>query len=126
MFDGTYSPPEVGSGSQPKHKKGQGLVEYALILALVSVAVIVILAMVGPAITQYFMDVRCTLQWKGSGRAFTAASAPGPNASGEWRTDNYKFIFGDYMDGTTAYCGLQNKPNARPAFPASGYTEPTD
>jgi Flp pilus assembly pilin Flp len=109
MFDGTYSPREVGSGSQPKHEKGQGLVEYALILALVSIAVIVILIMVGPAITQYFMDTKCTLEWKNSGRAFTAASAPGANASGEWRTDSYKFILSDYMNGQAVWCGLQNR-----------------
>jgi pilus assembly protein Flp/PilA len=42
--------------SYPK-EKGQGLVEYALILVLVAVVVIVILAMLGPAIGNIFSNV---------------------------------------------------------------------
>jgi len=38
-------------------EKGQGLVEYALILVLVAVVVIVILALVGPAIGNIFSNV---------------------------------------------------------------------
>ncbi len=38
-------------------EKGQGLVEYALILVLVVVVVIVILALLGPAIAQIFSNV---------------------------------------------------------------------
>ena len=38
-------------------EKGQGLVEYALILVLVAVVVIVILSMLGPAIGQVFEDI---------------------------------------------------------------------
>jgi len=126
MVDWTYSQERVGSPNRRGRQKGQGLVEYALILALVAVAVVIILLSVGPAITQYFMDVNCTLKWKGSGRAFTSASAPAANPSGFWTTDNYKFILSDYQNGQSAYCGLQNKPNARPAFPSSSYTEPND
>jgi pilus assembly protein Flp/PilA len=37
-----------------KDNKGQGLVEYALILVLVAVVVIVILALLGPAIGNVF------------------------------------------------------------------------
>jgi pilus assembly protein Flp/PilA len=37
--------------------KGQGLVEYALILVLVAVVVIVILALVGPAIGNIFSNI---------------------------------------------------------------------
>jgi pilus assembly protein Flp/PilA len=37
--------------------KGQGLVEYALILVLVAVVVIVILALLGPAIGKIFSNV---------------------------------------------------------------------
>ena len=40
-----------------KDNKGQGLVEYALILVLVAVVVIVILALLGPAIGQVFSSV---------------------------------------------------------------------
>jgi len=35
-------------------EKGQGLVEYALILVLVAVVVIVILSLLGPAIENYY------------------------------------------------------------------------
>ena len=38
-------------------EKGQGLVEYALILVLVAVVVIVILAILGPAIGEIFSEV---------------------------------------------------------------------
>jgi pilus assembly protein Flp/PilA len=40
-----------------KKEKGQGLVEYALILVLVAVVVIVILALLGPAIGRVFSNV---------------------------------------------------------------------
>jgi len=38
-------------------EKGQGLVEYALILILVAVVVIVILALLGPSIARIFSNV---------------------------------------------------------------------
>ncbi len=38
-------------------EKGQGLVEYALILVLVAIVVIVILAILGPAIGKVFSDI---------------------------------------------------------------------
>jgi pilus assembly protein Flp/PilA len=38
-------------------EKGQGLVEYALILVLVAVVVIVILALLGPAIGNIFSTI---------------------------------------------------------------------
>jgi pilus assembly protein Flp/PilA len=38
-------------------EKGQGLVEYALILVLVAVVVIVILALLGPAVGKIFSNV---------------------------------------------------------------------
>ena len=40
-----------------KDNKGQGLVEYALILVLVAVVVIVILALLGPAIGNVFSNI---------------------------------------------------------------------
>lgn len=39
------------------HEKGQGLVEYALILVLVVLVVIVVLAILGPAIGDVFSNV---------------------------------------------------------------------
>ncbi|MCC6188854.1 MAG: pilus assembly protein [Anaerolineales bacterium] len=38
-------------------EKGQGLVEYALILVMVALIVIVILALLGPAVGQVFSDI---------------------------------------------------------------------
>lgn len=40
-----------------KDHKGQGLVEYALILVLVAIVVIVILALLGPAIGDVFSNL---------------------------------------------------------------------
>jgi len=40
-----------------QREKGQGLVEYALILVLVAVVVIVILSLLGPAIGNVFSNV---------------------------------------------------------------------
>jgi pilus assembly protein Flp/PilA len=38
-------------------EKGQGLVEYALILVLVSIVVIVVLAILGPSISNIFQNI---------------------------------------------------------------------
>ncbi len=42
---------------RPHSEKGQGLVEYALILVLVAVVVIVILALLGPSIGNIFSNI---------------------------------------------------------------------
>ena len=42
-------------------EKGQGLVEYALILVLVAIVVIVILTLVGPAVGNIFSEIVETL-----------------------------------------------------------------
>lgn len=42
-------------------EKGQGLVEYALILVLVSIVVIVVLALLGPAIGNIFSTIMSSL-----------------------------------------------------------------
>ncbi len=46
-------------------RRGQGLVEYALILALVAVAVIVILTILGPSIGNLFSTTVCGVQSAG-------------------------------------------------------------
>lgn len=38
-------------------RKGQGLVEYALILALIVIVVIAVLSIIGPAIGNIFSDI---------------------------------------------------------------------
>jgi pilus assembly protein Flp/PilA len=61
-------PPEATTGKSTDRKvvtnmlfapkeRGQGLVEYALILVLVAVVVIVILALLGPAIGNVFSNI---------------------------------------------------------------------
>jgi pilus assembly protein Flp/PilA len=48
---------EVNAMLYAPKEKGQGLVEYALILVLVAVVVIVILALLGPAIGNVFSNI---------------------------------------------------------------------
>ena len=48
--------------AQRRKEKGQGLVEYALILVLVSITVIALLSFLGTSINQIFEDVADTLQ----------------------------------------------------------------
>ena len=43
-------------------EKGQGLVEYALILVLVSVVVLAVLLILGPIIGNVFSEINSTLQ----------------------------------------------------------------
>jgi pilus assembly protein Flp/PilA len=47
-------------------EKGQGLVEYALILVLVAIVVIVVLALLGPAIGQIFSNIMDALNGTGA------------------------------------------------------------
>lgn len=50
-----------------KGKKGQGLVEYALILVLVAIVVMIILALLGPAIGNVFSNIVAALEDVGGG-----------------------------------------------------------
>ncbi len=45
----------------PRQEKGQGLVEYALVLVLVAVVVIAILTVLGPQIGNVFSRITCGL-----------------------------------------------------------------
>ena len=40
-----------------RHQAGQGLVEYAMVLMLVAIVVIVVLALLGPAVGNMFSNV---------------------------------------------------------------------
>jgi len=40
-----------------KEEKGQGMVEYALIIGLVAIVVIAVLVLLGPAISAKFQDI---------------------------------------------------------------------
>jgi pilus assembly protein Flp/PilA len=44
-----------------KHKRGQGLVEYALILVLVAIVVIAALMVLGPIVGDMFSDINASL-----------------------------------------------------------------
>jgi len=55
------------SSLKSKKEKGQGLVEYALILVLVSIVVIAALLMLGPSISNIFTSVNTTLTTYGGG-----------------------------------------------------------
>jgi pilus assembly protein Flp/PilA len=52
-----YTTQEVKTMLFAPKEKGQGLVEYALILVLVAVVVIVILSLLGPAIGNIFSNI---------------------------------------------------------------------
>jgi len=71
--------------SMPQNlEEGQGLVEYALILVLVAVVVIVTLSLVGSAVQEVYGDVLCTMTYEASAEYGNVASGPGPGAM---RTD---------------------------------------
>jgi len=53
----SWVPPGPTRGVEIIMQQGQGLVEYALILVLVSVVVIVVLALLGPAIGNVFSNI---------------------------------------------------------------------
>ena len=60
--------------SPPRRRRAQGLVEYALILALVAIVVITILTLFGEAIPQTFADLECSLSFGKRARAFNNIS----------------------------------------------------
>ncbi len=47
----------------PQEERGQGLVEYALILVLVAVVVIAVLLLLGPVIGNTFSAITCNVVW---------------------------------------------------------------
>jgi pilus assembly protein Flp/PilA len=59
--------------SRNKKQKGQGLVEYALILVLVAIVVIAALMVLGPIIGNVFSGVNSSLSGIGGGDSATAA-----------------------------------------------------
>jgi pilus assembly protein Flp/PilA len=65
-----------------KRVKGQGLVEYALILSLVALIVIVVLVLLGPAIGNIFSAVMYTFQYAPGSESSLPAPGGGPGSSG--------------------------------------------
>ena len=66
--------------SRDRQEKGQGLVEYALILVLVAIVVIVVLMLLGPIIGNVFSTVNTSLSdvSGGGGGASALAADPEP------------------------------------------------
>jgi pilus assembly protein Flp/PilA len=64
------------------HEKGQGLVEYALILVLVGVVVIAALMVLGPIIGDVFSDINSSLSSLGAAPSTPIPSGTHVSASG--------------------------------------------
>lgn len=62
-------------------EKGQGLVEYALILVLVAMVVIVILALLGPAVGNVFSNIVAAIEGVGGGAIKKAWTETGSGSS---------------------------------------------
>ena len=61
---------------QKKYQKGQGLVEYALILVLVAIVVIAALMILGPIIGNVFSGVNSSLSRVGAGGSEAVVDTP--------------------------------------------------
>ncbi len=72
-------------GKHLEHEQGQGLVEYALILVLVSIVVIAILLLLGPVVGNVFSNVTTTLRTAAAGGSATSLTVTSITI------DNYTF-----------------------------------
>ena len=91
-----------------KNQKGQGLVEYALILVLVAIVVIAALMVLGPKIGGIFSKVNSSLSGIGVAPAAAAAAPAGcPNAA-----------------HPAGYATALNDPNGPCYCPTHGYYYP--
>ena len=66
IHENVYNDDRLQTGKEVKYmflskEKGQGLIEYALIIVLVSIVVIVVLALLGPAISAIFQQIIDTI-----------------------------------------------------------------
>jgi pilus assembly protein Flp/PilA len=98
--------------SNKKHEKGQGLVEYALILVLVGIVVIGALTILGPTIGNVFSDINNSIAGTGGGGgavptnlpASTATTAPiitGAAARAQYCADRPGYVGGVNWGGAT-------------------------
>ncbi len=77
----------ISSSSNNRRDRGQGLVEYALILTLVAVVVILVLALMGPAVGNVYSEVVAVLDsGAGGGTAPTQVptAVPTPIPTPQW------------------------------------------
>ena len=105
------------SSQERKAERGQGLVEYALILVLVAVAVIGILAMVGPGVSNVYCTVVGTFNKAGNctGSTSSATQTPGTLTSTTYAvTSNQYRVYvrynGNLQDGVSISCTGSSGP----------------
>ena len=94
---------------EDKKEKGQGLVEYALILVLVSIVVIGALLIMGPAIGNIFSTINNTLANPTGGDAGAAAAPVGLGCS-DIHSDGYATGPGYGWDCYSPTFGAYNMP----------------
>lgn len=85
--------------------RGQGLVEYALILVLVAIVVIVILALLGPAVGNVYSNVVTHLVQDPQGGG-AEDEGDGENGDNGGEEDCYGSLLLSYLVGTTALSWL--------------------
>jgi Flp pilus assembly pilin Flp len=74
----------VVSVYRKNHEKGQGLVEYALIMALLAIVVIVSLKVLGPAIGNVFSEISSSLSGEDGGPPVIETPTPAPTPTPTW------------------------------------------
>ncbi len=110
-----------------RSQKGQGLVEYALILVLVAVVVIVILSFLGPAIGGVFSDVLTELGGVpgGGGAGSGDHYCPGGDCTPESFADAFDAACTGQPDGTPmSWYYMESDPDYR-TFLVSGSPTPS-
>lgn len=85
--------------SNKKNEKGQGLVEYAIILALVAIVVIGVMRVIGPKIGNTFSTINNSLP--GGNAVAAAPSGPQDFGSTQWKNGF------DTATPINAYCGSE-------------------
>jgi pilus assembly protein Flp/PilA len=87
--------------SNKKHEKGQGLVEYALILVLVAIVVIGTLTILGPSIGNVFSSINNSLTNAGGAQAAAPAPIVDPTACNAAKTTYLNYWNNVYMPDQT-------------------------
>ena len=93
-----------------KKEKGQGLVEYALILVLVAIVVIAVLMLLGPIIGNVFSTINDSLSGVGSGGGAVAAAEPVGLGCNDIHADGYATGPGYGWDCYSPTYGAYNMP----------------
>jgi pilus assembly protein Flp/PilA len=99
--------PPISFSGQRRTEKGQGLVEYALILVLVAIVVIVVMALLGTTVRDTFADFQCVLK-------YGTATASASNTRAERR-----YLYQSRAQGMSNGGTLSQAPGSA-AMPADG------